>query len=568
MADAKSRKKPKTTQPDKERQAVNEHLALLTKFETRRSNKEDIWERIADLVQPFLEDIEQTAEPDEQYGLKMFDGTAPRALEIATNGTYSNVISQTDVWFRPVPQLNDLNEIAEVRAYLQDVTEQLLFALNRSNFYRESLTLIANGIGMGTGTMLIEDRDGTGVCNTIHPGQIFIDEDEHGIVDTIYRKYKVEIRHLADKFGIDKLSRKQKKLLDDNPVAPVNMLHTIFKRRDYNPFKLDNLNMPVASVWIDIDERKIMGESGFDSFPGVVWRYFKNSGEIYGRGPAELVLPTIEGSNQLSEDMLYVSEVTAMPPVQAPTDMRGKVKIGPREINYLSNNEQIGAIDLGNNYPVGAAEREELRTIIREAFNVDFFLLIASGAAQQRTAFEVSEIQSEKALIVAPTIARLTKEVLDPALERFFDIEEKAGRMPEPPPILEDLGENGQLDIEYQGPLAQIQARLFQNRGIVNGLQTMIPVFEIEPSAKDNIDFDEITRDIAKANNWPEKAIKSREKTAEIRTGRDQDAQDAAQLAKAGAGAKALKDAASANADLGGELTDQITEAVTGGQEG
>jgi hypothetical protein len=556
--------KDKDEQNPREKELVQEHVATLTKFQNRRSNKEDIWERITDLVQPFLEDIEQTDEPDEQYGLKMFDGTAPRALEIATNGTYSNVISQTDVWFRPVPQLNDLNEIPEVRAYLQDITEQLLFSLNRSNFYKEALPLIANGIGMGTGTMMIEDRDGVGVCNTIHPGQIYLDENESGFVDTIYREYKVEIRHLADKFGKESLNTQQRKKLDDNPLAPVKMLHAIFHRRDYNPFKLDSVNMPIASVWIDLEENKLMGESGYESFPGVAWRYFKNSGEIYGRGPAELVLPTIEGSNQLAEDMLYVSEVTAMPPVQAPADMRGKVKIGPREINYLTGGDLVQAVNLGNNYPVGAAERDELRQIIREAFNVDFFLLIASGAAQQRTAFEVSEIQSEKALIVAPTIARLTKEVLDPTLERFFEIEDKAGRMPPPPPILEDLGENGELDIEYQGPLAQIQARLFGNRGILNGLQSIVPVLEVFPEAADNINSDEIVRTLARANNWPEKAVRSKEDTAELRTARQQDEAEAAQLAKAGAGAKALKDAASANADLGGELTDAITETVTG----
>jgi hypothetical protein len=562
MAKAKKqqKKKDKPAQDERSMAMVSSHLGQLTQFENRRSTKEDVWQKLADYVMPQYEDIEQTEQPDEQYGLSMFDGTAPRALEIATNGTYSNVVSQSNEWFRPRAQLNDLNDIAEVRAYLQDIGEQMFFALDRSNFYREILTLINDGIGMGTSTTLMEEDNELVVFNTVHPAQIFLDEDKNGRVDTVYRKYKVEIRHLAEKFGMNSLNEQQKKMLEDNPFKPVEMLHVIAKRQEYDPFKFDNLNMPFASVWIDIAQKRLMGESGYQTFPAASWRYFKNSGEVYGRGPGELILPTIEGTNQMAEDMLYVSEVSAMPPIRANEDMRGKVKIGPREINYGG---EIDVVDLGNNYSIGVDREERLQQAIREAFNVDFFLLLSSGD-KTRTAFEVAEIQGEKALILAPTIARLTREVLDPVLERVFDIESRAGRMPDPPPILEDMGDNGLVDIQYLGPLAQVQARLFESRGIASGLQEMIPVIEIWPEAKDKLDGDEIIEAIAKSRNWPEKTLRSDEQVAELRAAQQQATAEAEQLAKAGAGAKALKDAAAADQDLGGALTEQITEAVSG----
>jgi hypothetical protein len=560
---AKQKKKKQSPRDDRSARLVSDHLGQLTQFENRRSTKEEVWQKIADFVQPQLEDIEQTEEPGEQYGLRMFDGTAPRAHEIATNGTYSNVISQNNVWFRPRAQLNDLNDVAEVRAYLQDVGESLMFALDSSNFYKQAIPFIADGLGIGTATTLIEEDEDGAIFNTIHPAQIFLDEDKNGKVDTVYRKYKVEIRHLVEKFGIDSLNEQQQKMLKDNPFKPVQMLHVIAKRQEYDPFKFDNVNMPYASIWIDIAQRRLMGESGFESFPAATWRYFVNSGEIYGRSPAEMAIATIEGTNQMAEDMLYVSETGAMPPVQAPQDMRGKVKIGPREINYLSGTDQISAINLGQNYSIGVDREERQQDAIREAFNVDFFLLLASGDGQ-KTAFEVAEIQSEKALILAPTIARLTKEFLDPVLERVFDIESRAGRMPDPPPILEDMGENGKIEISYLGPLAQIQARLFESRGIVTGLQEMLPVIEVFPESRDKIDGDEIIEAIAKSRNWPERTLRSDEQVAEIRMGRQQDQAEAEQLAKAGAGAKALKDAAAADNDLGGAITEQITEAVSG----
>jgi hypothetical protein len=309
---------------ERDNKKVQEHLGLLSQMENERTNKEDVWQKLADYVMPHLEDIEQTNEPDEQYGLRMFDGTAPRAHEIATYGTYSNLISKSNQWFQPRAQMSDLNDIPEVSAYLQDVGEQLYFALDRSNFYKEALPFVNDGIGMGTATMLIDDDKGVAVCDTIHPAQIFIGQDKNKEVDVIYRKYKVEIRNVAARFGMEKLSEQQRKQLEHAPFSMMEMLYIIAYRQEYDPFKFDNKNMPVASIYIDIAERKIMGESGYNSFPAANWRYFINSGEVYGRAPGELILPMIEGANQMQEDMLYVSETSAMPPVQAPADMRGK----------------------------------------------------------------------------------------------------------------------------------------------------------------------------------------------------------------------------------------------------
>jgi hypothetical protein len=217
---------------------------------------------------------------------------------------------------------------------------------------------------------------------------------------------------------------------------------------------------------------------------------------------------------------------------------------------------------VARNYSIAKDHMEDMRDAIRQAYNVDFFMLLSS-ADGQRTAFEVQEIQGEKALILAPTIARLTHS-FDRVLERVMDIEARAGRMPDVPPILEDMGDAGELDIQYLGPLAQIQARLFESRGIPQGLAEIAPILQIAPDAADRIDFDEIVESIAKSRNWPQRTIRSDEQVAELRQARQQAQAEAEQLAKAGEGAKALKDAASANQDMDGAFTDSIMQAVTG----
>jgi hypothetical protein len=569
-ADRAKKKKPKgqkqgTLPLTRDAQIVSEHTAMLGQFKQRRLTREDTWEKIAEYVVPIHEDIDQTEEPGEQYGLKMFDGTAPRALEIATNGTYGNLVSPGDDWFKLRAWQSELNDIAEVRAYLQDAEEQIYFALSGSNFYREIYNLMRDGLSIGTGTMLSEENVATDtiVFNTIHPAQIFIAEDQHGLVDVIYREYRSNMKHLAERVGENKLNHNQRQKLMHTPYKDVKVLHCIVTRKDFDPFKLGNLNMQVASYLIDLDENLLMEESGYNEFPGTTWRYQKNTGEFYGRSPGEMILPTIMGLNQMSEDMLYVSEMGAMPPVWAEEDLRGKVNMTPRGITFGSK-DSMGVLNTGNNYSIGTDREERLQQAIRDAYNVDFFTALAQSE-RQRTAFEVAELKGEQALILAPAIGRMTGEVLSPSLERVFSIEERAGRMPDIPPILEDMGENGKIDIRYLGPLAQIQTRSFQSKGIPQGMELLVPLMQVAPEIKHDFDFSVIARNLARSFNFPETSIRSKE---DARKSKEAEAAAIAQAQageQASQGAGTIKDLASANKELGGGMEGTIEEALTGG---
>jgi len=557
----RAKQQPAKSQTERDKEIVDSHRSRLVSMENRRDQKEEIWQDLADYVLPDFEDIEQTEEPGERVGQRIFDGTAPVALDIATNGTYGNVMNQGSPWFSLRAWLNDLNEIAEVRSYLQDVQEQILFALARSNFYEESLSLVRGGIGIGTSTMMseVDEAKDIIVFEHIHPAQAFIAENKNRRVDTLYRKYRAHLADIAERFGKESLSESQQRTLVDSPYSQIEILHVIAERKDFDPFKYDNINMPYASIWIDLSEGRLLHESGFNEQPFTTWRYLKNAGDFYGRCPAELALPSIIGANRTVEDMLAVSELSAMPPMRASTNMRGKVKMTSRGLNYMTAEDFLEPINLGQNYGVGVDREERQQEAIRAAFNVDFFLLLSSADAS-RTAFEVAELQSERALILAPAVSRLTAEVLDSVLERVFSIEERAGRMPIPPPILEDLGPDGQIDIQYLGPLAQIQARLFENRGIIGGMGFVGEIAAAFPGAVDNVDDDELIRAAMRSFNFPQKTIRSQDDVAALRVARQQDQADAAQLAKAESLGKAAKDLGQA----GVNVAEPIEQAIEG----
>src|SRR5665811_114426 len=53
-----------------------------------------------------------------------------------------------------------------------------------------------------------------------------------------------------------------------------------------------------ASVYIFVETQDLLREWGYDSFPFSVARYTQSSGETYGRGPAQWVLPSIKLLNE------------------------------------------------------------------------------------------------------------------------------------------------------------------------------------------------------------------------------------------------------------------------------
>ena len=145
------------------------------------------------------------------------------------------------------------------------------------------------------------------------------------------------------------------------------------------------------------------------------------------------------------------------------------------------------------------------------------------------TATEVMELQSEKAAILGATIGRLNSEYGDPVLERVFQIEKDAGRLPPVPPKLARFaGEDIRFD--YLGPLAQAQKRLVNSQGAIRSLQSIEGILAMQPDVADSIDFDALTRLIFATHGMPARVLRNPEEVAAMRQERAEAAAKQAQL--------------------------------------
>ncbi len=529
-----------------------------------------LWQEIADHVLPLRSDLAGTAPGGQRQDTRIYDGTALSALNLFADGMHGYLVSPALRWFRLRMPDDALNDVPEVSRWLEDVESHLYSVFNRSNFYQEMQMHFLDGGSLGTAPLYIEEDAGAGrvMFSEWHPGEVCIAENAWGEVDVVHRKYRVSARKLLQRFGKEALPRVIRDAAGDQPFREFEILHCIYPREDYDRGMLDSGNKPVASVWVWPGDGSVIRESGFSYHPVATWRYAKSGREPYGRSPASFALAEIVGLNQIGKSLLVAAQKEVDPPIEAPAKYQGVLNLKPRGVNYYDDpGSPVRPIKLGINFPVGLDREEQKRRAIREHFHVDFFLMLAQNeAARQLTATEVIERQGEKAIVLGAAVSRLNSEVLDRIIDRVFQIEAGAGRLPQPPDVL--LDRPGQeVDIEYQGPLAQAQRRLFRTQGIQRSLESALPIFQLSRDSAMVINWDEALRELLESNGMPQRAIRPREDVERLRAQAEQAAsmeQAAALLPQL---AKSSRDLAQADKASGGEMGKAMDEMTDDGGE-
>lgn len=533
-----------------------------------------IWQYIADYVVPRRFNIDNTQEQGTRAGLKLYDGTPISALQLLADGLYGYMVSPSIRWFRL--KISDLmmGDVPEVRLWLDECEEGLYSAFKRSNYYDIMSEYFLDGGSIGTSTVYMEEDipEQRLVFNCRHPGEIAIAEDRYGRVDTVFREFKLTVRQAVDQFGAKNLSQHVQEMYQrERYEEDVGFIHGVFPRRDRNVLKRTAEEMPWASVYIETtgtsrggsalsqaDSQDLVARvSGYPYMPYAVWRWRKNSNERYGRSPAFDALVDILGVNRISKTLLRAAQVAVEPPIWAPSENMGQLRLGPRGINYYGDPERIAKPMEFGQYPIGEDQENQRRQAIEKHFKVDFFLLL-QRLERQATATEIIERQGEKAAVLGATVGRLASECLDPIIDNAFFVELTAGRLPQPPQVLVDYiaaTGRGRIDIDYLGPLAQAQKRLFKSQGILQGMEMLLPMAQLKPEVLDNFDFDFIARELSDAVGMPEKSKLPMKLVQAVREQRAQQQQAIMEQEQMVRGAEGIETMAKADQASGGRIS-------------
>jgi len=500
---------------------------LVNRFATLRTNRstwESHWQEIADYMLPRKADITTQRTRGDKRNEVIFDGTAIHALELLGSSLHGMLTNAASPWFTLAYKNTQLSQNDEAQEWLDSVTQDMYTAFNRSNFQQEIQELYQDLISFGTSAMFVSPDEQNSIrFNTRHIKEIFIAENEKGQVDTVFRHFTISARAAVNLFGEanvgSSIFNKFKKDID----ADVSLLHVVTPRDTYDASKEDAANMPFKSCYIDPDDVHMINESGFREFPYVVPRYLKASYEIYGRSPAMNALPDVKMLNKMSEVAIKAGQKQIDPPLMVPDDgFMLPIRTVPGGLNFYrsGSRDRIEPLNIGANNPITINMIQDRQLAVQKTFYVDQLLTSQGG---NMTATEVLQRNEEKMRLLGPVLGRLQSELLQPLIERVYNILERQGVFRPAPQILAEQN----VEIEYVSPLAKAQKSSDLN-SVMRGIEIFGAMSQFAP-VLDYLDSDGLAKYVQNVLGLPAKIMKSDAEVQKVREERQQAEQQAAQ---------------------------------------
>lgn len=505
-------------------------------LKSQRANWESHWQEISERILPRSGEFTGDRTPGDKRTEKLYDATAALALERMASAIESLLTPRGARWHTLRASDPMLDQDDDVRLWF-DAVEDIMFrwryapAANFSSQMHEGFMSVG---AFGTSILFVDENPIAGArYRSVHLSDVCIAEDEHGLIDTVYRRIDVSARQALRMFKDGQLSRQLRTKAEKKPDERVQILHVVMPRHDRDPKKRDRKNKPWFSGYYEVEAKSKISEGGYQEFPYIPSRWVTGPREIYGRSPAMTVLPDIKMLNEMSKTVIRAGQKVVDPPLLIADDgvvFPVNTKPGGATFARLDGRTQapVQPLQTGARVDIGLEMMNQRREVINDAFLISLFAILVESPAM--TATEVLQRAQEKGALLAPTAGRLQSESLGPLIQREFAILARQNVLPPMPELLAEA--QGEYDIEYVSPLSRAM-KAEEGVGILRTLEMVQPIAAVDPSVMDNFDTDTITRTLADTNGAPQKILRRAKDIQEMREDRAQQQNMQAGLAAA-----------------------------------
>lgn len=515
-------------------------------------NHKNLWQETAELVDPVRANVVKSFTQGAKQTGRIFDSTGIDALEKMISAVVQALFPP--VWFRLKMRQAELNELPNVRFWLEDTSHRMQQAFLQSNFRKVRRQKVRSILTYGCGSSFMQERQlrhgerepksFRGFEFQMTPvGHFAVTEDESHRLMSHYRRTFVIPLAMEQRWGRENLSDDMQRLLRENST------------RRYEEFEVlhvvkpgTNRTMPWDSFWVDMRAKHLLNEKRFFEMPYFFPRYDQAAHEVMGRGPTQTAIPEIATANRARQLKLRQWGLTVNPPLQTLSDgIIGKTKMIPGGLNTVRVMDAIKPIDVGANFDHNSIPEVESKQQIRQMFLTDQLIQFAPTAKTPATATEWMQRLKFLQQLLGTPVSSMQDEWLTPMIDRGFNMMMRAGSfLPVPQELMQS---DGNLDIEYEGPLARI-ARLDELEGINDFLAVVFGVSQVNPEILDLYDFDQIGEDLVNITGTSQKYLRP---LAERQAIREQRAQQQALIAQQQAlmtGGQVAKDVGAASQSL------------------
>lgn len=518
---------------------AQKYIDKFAKLRSSRDNWDNWCQEVADMTLP-KRDFTTQRSPNERRNSRIYDSTGVYATTMLASGLHGNLTPPTGKWFYFAPP-KDAEDYE--REWLDMAADKLLltFASPSSLFSSQSFECYLDLVAFGQAVMMPMIVDGRIVYRSRPLNACWVKENDAGIIDTLYYKASLSAIEIIRAFGEANVHERVMDAYRKGDDTKFEVLHVVEPRDENYGRGAVAQAKPYKSCYIDVNNKHLMKESGYDSFPYLVPRFSKRSGETYGYGPGHDALPEVKTANSFSEVMFRAAAKNVDPPVLSPIEgLVLPMRLDPNGINYYDPTvgvPQFWSSNFNPNYL--ASLLKDKQDLIKRMYYIDW---MSMPDRNNMTATEVIQRSQESMRMMGPSLARLEAEFLTPLISRSMELMIDNGMLPPPPASLQGKD----VTIEYMSPLAQAQRTANANQ-VLSGLSVALQIAQFDPSVVQNVDGNTIFRDQVLTNfGWPVGYLRSEDEVAEMQQAQAEQQQSMAMAEQAETYSKAMKNGASA----------------------
>jgi hypothetical protein len=458
----------------------------------------------------------------------------------------------------PVPMLRGL---PGVEAYFRAKTSRLHMSMDRPEAGL-SLALMEHFTDQGifgiSGVATLEGPSEDASLPVVYEEwdvkTMFVSEGRQGFIDTVYLELERTVRQVYEEYGSgrpgDKVSAIIKEKYANNRFEEKVTILKVLEPKAPVAGKRGVLAMPWRTCHIDVANRTIMREGGYEEMPVAIARAFKRAGETQGRSCGMVALPAAINLNNLSEAIIVATEKQLDPPLGLLDDGRlggAVVDTSAGALSVLNASGRMGGEKpIFPLFTVGEMQsskdlKEQLIQEIMQAFFLDRLLDLNNKTMM--TAYETSIRNRLRGESTGSLFARQIMEVIIPLIRRTYNIHLRRGYFGDFPGA-EGAGKQERArwkkltgkdemavpdavmrayeagldvyDIEFISPAQRfMQAEKLQ--GLMTSMDAKIAVSATHPEIMDGTDLDKWARAVDRYSGSPLEAQRTIEEIKAVR---------------------------------------------------
>jgi hypothetical protein len=471
----------------------------------KRGIWESHWQECYDYALPHRSGFFSGGTAGEKRADKLFDGTAPDAVDQLSASMLAHLTPPWSRWFglTPGPDVSD-EEQQDLSKVLDKASVTLQTHFERSNFSVEMHQCYLDLVTVGSACLLFEEAppgEASAFRFTAIPlSQVMMEEGVSGMLSDTFRRSEVSFSHLRARFSESALPKEMTEKKKQDQETRYGVVEAVIQ----NGYRYEYIAV-LEHGYGGVGEPTVLRRGIFSQSPFIGFRWLKAPGESYGRSPVMKALPDIKTANKVVELALKNASIAVTGIWQADDDgvlNPATIKLVPGSIIPKAvGSAGLTPLQSPGSFDLSQVVLEELRKRIRHALLVD---KLGVSESKQMTATEVLERSAEMARILGATYGRLQTELLTPLVIRALAILTRRGEV-------NGINVDGRyVDLQYKSPLARQETRK-EAQDILSWIQSL---GSLGPQAMELIDPIKTARFLAKAYGVPNDILKSEEDMA------------------------------------------------------